>query len=57
MKVYRSKNLKNFVFVENFREDSKQWRLAYDPYLAESMLQIYGKEPPQSFKIRQRIFD
>ena len=42
----------NFVFTENFRENTKQWRLAYDPYLAESMLTIYGKEPPQSFKIR-----
>jgi hypothetical protein len=29
--AYRSKNLKNFVNKENFREHSTQWKLAYDP--------------------------
>lgn len=43
------------VFVENFREHTKQWKMAYDPYASEKMLQVYGKEPPQSFKIRQKI--
>lgn len=46
LQIYRSKNLSNFVWAENFREDTKQWRLAYDPYMAESMLTIYGKDPP-----------
>jgi hypothetical protein len=45
------------VFTENFKEQTKQWKLAYDPYSADKMLTIYGKTPPMSFKIRQRVFD
>ena len=33
----------NFVLVNNFREDTKQWRVAYDPYYSDRMLSIYGK--------------
>jgi hypothetical protein len=34
---------------ENFRENSKQWKLAYDPFASDKMLMIYGENPPQSF--------
>ena len=31
--------------------------MAYDPYKTLAMLQIYGKEPPMSFKIRMKKFE
>ena len=55
LKSYKERDLLSFVKVENFREDSRQWKVAYDPYKKDRMIQIYGKEAPQSFQIRQKI--
>ena len=49
---YEATNLRQFVHLEKFRENSRQWLLAYDPFKADQMLQIYGKKQPQSFLIR-----
>mmetsp|Transcript_14147 Transcript_14147/g.22055 ORF Transcript_14147/g.22055 Transcript_14147/m.22055 type:complete len:100 (-) Transcript_14147:2670-2969(-) len=56
LSLYKTKNLKNFVKTENFRENTKQWKMVYDPYMADKMQVIYGQKPPKSFQIRQKIF-
>lgn len=50
--AYANANLKHFVHLDQFRENSRQWLLAYDPFKADQMLQIYGRKQPQSFLIR-----
>ena len=42
----------NFIWHDSFHEDTLQWKMAYDPYKAESMAQIYGTTVPPSFKKR-----
>lgn len=36
--AYRQCRRRGMVWVENFREDTKQWRMVYDPYLNKKML-------------------
>lgn len=57
LEAYRPVRKRGMVWVENFREDSRQWRMAYDPYQHTQVLQIYGKHPPRSFQIRQKILE
>ena len=45
------------IWHENFRENTRQWKIAYDPYKTIQMLQIYGRDPPLSFKIRLQKFE
>lgn len=44
----------NFIWYDSFHEGTLQWKMAYDPYKAESMAQIYGTTVPPSFKKRWR---
>lgn len=30
---FNEQNKRNFVYTESFREDSKQWKMAYDPFV------------------------
>lgn len=39
-------DLSQKVKVENFKENTRQWELAYDPFKSEQMLQIYGTKQP-----------
>lgn len=51
----KDRELRNFVKIENFKEDTRQWQLTYDPFSITKMLQIYGDNPPHSFVIRQEL--
>lgn len=52
LEQYRRVPKREMVWVENFREDTRQWRMTYDPFQNQKILQTYGKKPPKSFKIR-----
>ena len=52
--AYEKSNQTNFILYDSFHEDTLQWKMAYDPYKAESMAQIYGTKVPPSFKKRQK---
>ena len=57
MEQYRKVSLRDMVWIENFREDTRQWRMTYDPFQNLKLLQTYGKQPPKSFVIRQKILE
>ena len=54
---YGKVDKRNLVWIENFREDTRQWRMTYDPFQNQKLLQTYGKQPPKSFIIRQKILE
>ena len=51
------KDRRKMVFVENFREDYKHWKAAYNPSMFPKVTAIYGKFPPKSFLMRKKIFE
>jgi hypothetical protein len=57
LEQYRRVNKRDMVWIENFRENTRQWRMTYDPYQNQKILQTYGKNPPKSFKIRQQMLE